>query len=143
MLKKCDIILRRKIKIPKEIMKNIKIVLIEDDEILSKVINEELKDAGFDVYPAFDGPKGLDLVRLKKPDLILLDLVLPGMHGFEVLEKLKKESDTSGAPVMILTMLGSDDDIKKGIQLGADDYVVKSQHAVGEIIDKIKEKYAA
>ena len=123
-------------------MRNLKIVLIEDDEILSKVVNEELEEAGFEVYRAFEGQKGLDLVGLKKPDLVLLDLVLPGMHGFDVLEKLKSEPATSDIPVMILTMLGSDDDIKKGIQLGADDYVVKSQHAVGEIIDKIKEKYA-
>jgi len=120
-------------------MKKAKIVLVEDDAILSKVIDEELSEAGFDVIKTFDGPKGLAVIKSKKPDLVLLDLMLPGMHGFEVLSEMKKDPEVQSIPVIILTMLGSDDDIKKGIQLGAVDYIVKSQHAVGEIIDKIKD----
>ncbi len=120
-------------------MKKAKIVLVEDDVILSKVINEELEEAGFDVIKAIDGEKGLVAVKSKKPDLVLLELMLPKMHGFEVLEEIKKDPEVQSIPVMILTMLGSDDDIKKGLQLGANDYIVKSQHAVGEIIDKVKD----
>ena len=120
-------------------MKKAKIVLVEDDAILSKVIDEELSEAGFDVITSFDGVKGLSAVKSKKPDLVLLDLMLPEMHGFEVLAELKKDPEVQSIPVMILTMLGSDDDIKKGLQLGAVDYIVKSQHAVGEIIDKVKD----
>ncbi len=120
-------------------MKDIKIVLVEDDEILSKVIKEELEESGFKVYLAMDGEKGLATATDKKPNLVLLDLMLPKMHGFEVLENLKKSPETDKIPVMILTMLGSDDDIKKGLLLGANDYIVKSQHAVGEIVDKVKE----
>ncbi len=115
-----------------------KIVLIEDDEILSKVVYEELEDAGFEVIQAFDGEEGLRLTREKKPALVLLDLILPKKHGFEVLEELKRAPDTKTIPVIILTMLGSDEDIKKGLQLGANDYIVKSQHAVAEILEKIK-----
>ena len=119
-------------------MAKTKIVLIEDDEILSKVVSEELKEAGFDVARAFDGEAGLNLVKSKKPDLVLLDLILPKKHGFEVLQELKKSPPTKEIPVIILTMLGSDEDIKKGLELGANDYIVKSQHAVAEIIEKIK-----
>ncbi|MFC1756763.1 response regulator transcription factor [Patescibacteria group bacterium] len=120
-------------------MKKIKIALIEDDEVLSKVLNEELIDAGFEVHQAFDGEAGLELVQKETPDLALLDIMLPKMKGFDVLKEMKKSPGTKGIPVMILTMLGSDDDIKKGLQLGANDYIVKSQHAVGEIVDKVKD----
>jgi len=115
-----------------------KIVLVEDDEILSKVINEELKDAGFSVAWAFDGEEGLKLIKSKKPDLVLLDIILPKKNGFEVLEELKKSPETQDIPVIILTMIGKDEDIKKGLHLGANDYIVKSQHAIAEIIEKIK-----
>jgi len=120
-------------------MAKTKIILIEDDEILSKVIYEELRDADFDVIQAFDGEEGLKLVRSKKPDLVLLDIVLPRKDGFEVLEEMKKSPDTKDIPVIVLTMIGKDEDIKRGLQLGADDYIVKSQHAIAEIIEKIED----
>ncbi len=115
-----------------------KIVLVEDDEILSKVLATELKDAGFEVSQAFDGEAGLELVRSKRPNLVLLDLILPKKHGFVVLEELKKSPDTKDIPVIILTLLGEDEDIKKGLRLGANDYLVKSSHAIAEIVEKIK-----
>lgn len=118
-------------------MASLKIVLIEDDEILAKVLYEELSEADFDVFQAFDGEEGLGLVRDKEPDLVLLDLILPKKNGFDVLEELKKSPVTHDIPVIILTMLGRDDDIKKGLRLGANDYIVKSQHAVAEIVDKV------
>lgn len=115
-----------------------KIVIVEDDEILSRVMAAEFAEAGFEVFQAFDGEAGLALVRDKKPGFILLDLILPKKHGFEVLTELKKSPDTKDIPVIILTMLNQDDDIKKGLQLGANDYIVKSQHAVAEIVEKVK-----
>lgn len=120
-------------------MAKTKIVLVEDDEILAKVLYEELKEADFDVWHASDGEEGLKLVMDKKPDLVLLDILLPKKQGFDVLEELKKSPVTSDIPVIVLTMLGRDEDIKKGLQLGANDYIVKSQHPVGEIIDKVKD----
>lgn len=120
-------------------MAKTKIALIEDDEILSKVIYEELRDVDFDVLRAFDGEEGLKLVRSKKPDLVLLDIILPKKGGFEVLEELKKSPDTRDIPVIILTMIGKDEDIKKGLRLGANDYIVKSQHAIAEVVEKIKD----
>lgn len=119
-----------------------KIVLIEDDEILSKVLSTELEDAGFKMAQAFDGEAGLALVRSEQPDLVLLDLILPKKHGFVVLEELKKSPDTKAIPVIILTLLGEDEDIKKGLRLGADDYLVKSNHAIAEIVEKVKNFFA-
>jgi len=119
-------------------MKKSKIVLVEDDQVLSKVIFEELEEAGFDVSHASDGQEGVDMINSKKPDLVLLDVLMPNMNGFEVLETIKGSPVTKGIPVIMLTMLGSDDDIKKGLKLGANDYIVKSQHAVSEIVDKVK-----
>jgi len=123
-------------------MSKIKIALIEDDEILAKVLYTELLDAGFEVSQAWDGKAGLALALEKRPNLVLLDLILPKKHGFEVLEELKKSPVTKGIPVIILTLLGEDDDIKKGLKLGADDYIVKSDHAVAEIVEKIKNFFA-
>ncbi|MDP2648096.1 MAG: response regulator [Candidatus Yanofskybacteria bacterium] len=123
-------------------MNKIKILLVEDDEVLAKVIYEELGDAGFEVFQAYDGEAGLNLARKKQPDLVLLDILLPKKNGFEVLDAMKKTPETKEIPVIVLTMLGSDEDIKKGLQLGANDYIVKSQHAVIEIIEKVKNFFA-
>jgi DNA-binding response OmpR family regulator len=123
-------------------MKKTKIVLVEDDEILAKVLHEELVRAGFSVVLARDGEAGLSAVRRNIPDVVLLDLMLPKKHGFEVLAELKKASETRGIPVIILTALGDDEEIKKGFALGANDYIVKSQHAIAEIIEKIKGFFA-
>lgn len=119
-------------------MAKLKITLIEDDDVLAKVIHEELFEAGFDMSQAFDGEEGLKLVKAQRPDLVLLDLILPKKQGFEVLEELKSSPVTRAIPVIILSMLGRDDDIKKGLRLGANDYVVKSQHTISEIVDKVK-----
>ncbi|TSC73930.1 MAG: hypothetical protein G01um101433_1127 [Parcubacteria group bacterium Gr01-1014_33] len=73
----------------------------------------------------------------EKPNLVLLDIILPKKNGFDVLEELKKSPVTNAIPVIMLTMLGRDEDIKKGFELGANDYIVKSQHAVAEIVEKI------
>lgn len=115
-----------------------KIVLIEDDESLSKYLREELEEGGFEVVQAFDGEEGLEKVRSDKPDLILLDVVMPKKTGFEVLEELKKSPLTREIPVILITMSGGDEEVKRGLRLGANDYIVKSQHAVGEIVEKIK-----
>ncbi len=119
-------------------MAETKILLVEDDEILAKVLYEELTDAGYGVKQAFDGEIGLALAKSEKPNLILLDILLPKKNGFDVLTELKKSPATRSVPVIILTNLGSDEDLKKGLQLGADDYIVKSQHAVGEIVEKVQ-----
>ena len=119
-------------------MKKFKIALIEDDEVLSIVMQEELGKAGFDVLIAADGEKGIKLVKSQKPDLVLLDLMLPKKSGFEVLQELKKDPKTKNIPVVILTSLSLDEGIQKALRLGADDYFVKSQHTSLELVEMIR-----
>ena len=116
-----------------------KIILVEDDDILAKILYKELIEAEFEVILAEDGEKGLNKIKKEIPDLILLDLIIPKKDGFSVLAELKKSSKTKNIPVIILTVLGADNDVKKGFKLGADDYIVKTQYDVTEIIKKIKD----
>ena len=113
------------------------ILLVEDERSLSSVLGFELKKSNFDVEFAYDGEEALEKLEKIKPDLILLDLILPKINGFDVLEKIKQNFDTRSIPVIVLSNLGSDDDIKRAIKLGASDYYVKAQHPLLEIVEKI------
>ncbi len=115
-----------------------KILVIEDDVFLRKVISKKLLKEGYEVVEAIDGEKGLKAVKKEKPDLVLLDLVLPEMTGFEVLAKMKAGSSISEIPVIILSNLGDKEDIEKGLGMGAVDYFIKAHFTPGEIVDKIK-----
>jgi len=90
------------------------------------------------VIEAIDGEEGLKRIREDKPDLILLDLILPGVDGFEVLSKLKEDPTLASIPVIILSNLGQREDIEKGLKLGAIDYLVKAHFTPNEIVDKVK-----
>ncbi len=114
------------------------ILFIEDESALQKTVGEILKQEGYEVIPALDGEVGLKLAQRKTPDLILLDLVLPKIHGFEVLKKLKENSETKNIPVIILTNLEGIEDIDKAIELGAQSYLVKAQYELKELVEKVK-----
>jgi len=115
-----------------------KILIIEDDEFLRQLISKKISSEGFTVSSAVDGPDGLEKVKAVMPDLILLDLLLPTMSGFEVLEKVKTDKTTTSIPVVILSNLGQQEDISKGLKLGAKDFLVKAQMTPEEIVAKIK-----
>ena len=115
-----------------------KILIIEDDKFLRKVINRKLLEGGYSVIEAIDGEKGLKAIKKERPDLVLLDLVLPEMDGFEVLAEMKKEPSLSKIPVIILSNLGEKEDIDKGFKIGATDYLVKAHLIPAEILDKIE-----
>ena len=85
-----------------------------------------------------DGEIGLKLAKSKKPDLILLDLVLPKVHGFEVLKELKSDSGTKDIPIIVLTNLEAIEDVNKAIELGAKTYLVKTQYNLEEVVEKVK-----
>jgi len=114
------------------------VLIIEDDEFFRELVSKNLSSNGFGVLGAIDGEKGVEKAKESKPDLILLDLLLPNLSGFEVLSALKQNSDTSSIPVIILSNLSSKEDIEKGLKLGASDFLIKSQFASEEIIEKIK-----
>ena len=116
-----------------------KICVIEDDEVLLKVITAELADAGFEVSAARDGEEGLALLKSKVPDLVVLDILMPKKSGLDVLADIKKSPLLQHIPVIIMSALGSDEDIKEGLIMGAADYFVKSQHPIREIADKVEE----
>ena len=115
-----------------------KILIIEDDKFLRELITQKLIKEGYDIIEAVDGEKGIKSVKKEKPDLILLDLILPGIDGFEVLAKIKENPVLSQIPVIILSNLGQKDDIERGLKIGAVDYLIKAHFTPGEIIEKVK-----
>ena len=116
-----------------------KILFIEDEISLQATLGGALKEAGFEIENAYDGEAGLKAAQTSKPDLILLDLILPKMDGFQVLRDLKSGAGTKDIPVIVLTNLESADDVGKVIALGATTYLVKSNYELGDIVTKIKE----
>lgn len=115
-----------------------KILFVEDEAALQEAFGEVLKQAGYEVIMALDGEIALRLAKSEKPDLILLDLVLPKIHGFDVLKRLKKDKETENIPVIVLTNLEKAEDVDAAIELGAKTYLVKTQYNLEEVIDKIK-----
>lgn len=119
--------------------RKIKILLAEDDKFISKAYQDGLRRAGHEVVAAFDGVEALQ--KLKEgfvPEIILLDLIMPEKNGFETLEELKQNNDLKNIPVIILSNLGQDTDIQRGRELGASDYLIKSNFSISEVIEKIK-----
>jgi len=115
-----------------------RILIVEDEEFLSKALSDNFEAEGFSVLRAQNGEVALTQIEKQKPDMILLDLLLPRKGGFEVLEELKKNPDWSLIPVVVLSNLGGDEQIKRALEMGADDYFVKSQHPIEEVIEKVK-----
>jgi len=115
-----------------------KILIIEDDKFLRELISQKLIAKGYEIIEAENGEKGIKMTEKEKPDLILLDLILPGIDGFEVLEKIKNDLKLSQIPVVILSNLGQKDDIERGLKMGAVDYLIKAHFTPGEIVEKIK-----
>ena len=114
------------------------ILFIEDESALQKTFNDLLNKKGYTMTSALDGETGLRLAEVQKPDLIILDLILPKLHGFDVLERLKKNQATKDIPVIVLTNLEGINEIEKAIELGATTYLVKAQYTLDEMMEKIR-----
>jgi len=117
---------------------NFRVLVVEDDQFLRGLMSQKLTKEGFEVIEAVDGEEGLKMVTEKQPHIVLLDLILPGMGGFEVLRKIRQDENIGGIPVLILSNLGQKDDLDKANELGATDYLVKAHNTPGEILDKVK-----
>ena len=115
-----------------------KILIIEDDKFVRELIAQKLTEEGYEALMTVDGEEGMVQIKEKKPDLVLLDLILPGIDGFEVLSKAKTDPELTKIPVIILSNLGQKEDIERGLKLGARDYLVKANFTLSEIIKKIK-----
>jgi DNA-binding response OmpR family regulator len=119
-----------------------RVLLAEDDRFLRKAAAAMLRRQGFTVLTAEDGEEALRVARAETPDLILLDLIMPKMQGFEVLKALKSDPQTSLIPVVILSNLGQESDSKAEREMGALDYWVKANLDLEELVRRIEEKFA-
>ncbi len=102
-----------------------KILVVDDEEITTELAKKFLERHGFDVVCAFDGEAALELAHSESPDLILLDVMLPKLDGFEVCEQLKSEDSFKSVPILMFTAKGLSKDIERGKEVGADEYIVK------------------
>lgn len=130
----------RRSTVPKPAQKTAKMVilLVEDDEFLSELYATKLTLEGFEVIAATDGKKGLKLALEKRPDLVLLDIILPKLDGFEVLKAIKADPTGKDIPVILLTNLSQRDEVNRGLELGAVDYLIKAHFMPSEVVKKIK-----
>lgn len=122
-----------------------RILIIEDDEILVEMYEAKFKMEGFEVEKALNGKEGLEILKKDKPDLILLDILMPEMNGFEFLKNIKKEPSYHSVPVILLTNLGDpeiDMDREMAYALGVRDYLIKSRHTPDEVVKRAKEVLA-
>lgn len=118
--------------------KEISILIVEDDIFLVDLYRTKFELEGFKVYLAYDGEKGWIMAKKHKPRVILLDLILPKMSGFEVLDKIKTDQQTKTIPVILLTNLSQQADVDKGLKMGANDYLIKAHFMPSEVVAKIK-----
>ena len=118
--------------------KQTSILVVEDDVFLRNLLIKKLMNENYTIWDAVDGASALKTLETKKPHLVLLDLLLPGVDGFEVLTRLKKNSELAQVPVIVLSNLGSQDDITRAMGLGAADYIIKANFTLEEIVERVK-----
>lgn len=115
-----------------------KILIVEDDSMLRESLQDFLSKEEFEVVAASDGEQGLEMTKTEVPDLILLDIILPKKNGYEVIKEIKADEAVKNIPIILLTNLGSLNDIEKALALGATTYLVKGDYKLEEIADKIR-----
>ena len=116
-----------------------KILFIEDDPLLVKIYSTRLSADGFEVLSAENGEAGLQVAETQVPDLIVLDIMMPRLDGFSVLEKLRQSEKTRNTPILVYSNLGQEDEIVRAKKMGATDFVIKANLSPTEMINKIKE----
>lgn len=118
-------------------IKSKKILIVEDDEFLLKAYKIKLVQAGFKLFMAKDGEKGVEMMKKYLPDLVILDLMLPKLTGFEFLKRVKKDPKTKHIPVVVLSVLGQKTDWEKAMSLGAAEYFIKTDYTLDDVIKRI------
>lgn len=114
-----------------------KILIVEEDKFLRELAANKIREAGYEMVEAANGQQGVEKAQQEKPNLILLDIVLPELDGYEVLRQLKEQEATKEIPVVMLSNLGGKEDVEKALSLGAADYLVKAHVTPEEIVEKI------
>lgn len=118
------------------------ILIVEDDLFLRKILTTKFTQDGFGVRFSGDGEEALKAIQEKVPDIILLDLILPKLSGFEVLADLRTNPKTKDVTVVVLSNLGQDEDKERAKELGAERFLVKADHSINEVMVAVKETYA-
>jgi len=114
------------------------ILIIEDDKFFRELIVQKLIKEGYKTSEAGDGEEGLKKIREEKPDLVLLDLILPGIDGFEILSRMREDPTLAQISVILLSDLGQKEEVERGLKLGAIDYLIKAHFTPEKIVEKIK-----
>ncbi len=115
-----------------------KILWVEDDAFLSSIVEKKFSTETFTLLIARDGQQAFQILETETPDIIILDILLPGMDGFEILKKIREKENFKTTPVVLLSNVGAQADIDKGIALGATKYMVKASYTLDQIIDEVK-----
>lgn len=121
-----------------ETEKKYKVLIIDDDPFILDMYVLKFKEAGFEVETAQEAKTGFQKIKETAPDIVLLDVVMPTMDGFEALQQLKKENQPNFPKIVLLTNLGQKEDVDKGLRFGADDYIIKAHFTPSEVVEKIK-----
>ena len=124
---------------PESILKGKKIMWVEDDKFLNDIISRKLSGTGCELMHVGSGEEAFAKIEEAIPDIILLDILLPGMDGYEILKKLKENPKSASVPVIILSNLGQKSDVERGKELGADKFLIKATVSLDEIISEIAE----
>lgn len=119
--------------------KKYKILIIDDDPFLSEIYSLKFKLSGFEVFTAVNGEKALEAVKGNIPEIILLDLVMPKMDGFETLAALRKIPELDKTSIIVFSNLGQKEDVDRGYRLGANDYIIKTRFTPSEVVGKVRE----
>lgn len=114
------------------------VLVVEDDVFLAQLLTNRISKAGVNVIRAADGQEGLDMLRANKPNLILLDLILPKKSGFELLEEMRADPAIANTSVIIVSNLGQESDVKRGRELGAVEYFVKAKTSIDGLVERVK-----
>jgi len=117
-----------------------KIVIIEDEEILLDLIQKKLLQEGYQVDVARNGQEGLEKIREEKPDLILLDIIMPKMGGFEVMEEIKNDDNLRGIPIIIISNSGQPVELSRAKELGVVDWLIKTDFDPSEVVEKVEKQ---
>jgi len=116
-----------------------KILLVEDDPFLIDIYSTKLKESGFSVEVASDGESALRKVKEKEPDLVILDIVLPQLDGWEILRQIKSDPKLNNIKIIILSNLGQKEEVERGVELGAVKYLIKAHYTPSEVVAEIKQ----
>jgi len=117
-----------------------KVIIIEDEEVLLNLLNKKLVQEGYEVEIAKDGEEGLNKLKQIKIDLILLDIIMPKMGGFEVMEEIKKDDNLSKIPIIVISNSGQPVELARAKELGAKDWLIKAEFDPQEVVEKVKKQ---